>query len=370
MKLASNRKTIKKRWLIVFILSNFLMSCQQQVTTKPSRKNLVDVVFASGYIAMAHEYYVAANTDGYIVKIFAQQGDQVQKNSPLVQISHEAQSARLDNALVTYQDAQEKLRPTSPQMVQLQLQIDQAKTQMKLDQKNFQRYASLLEDNAVSQLEYDNMKLRYESSKSNVEILKKSLADLRNSLKVNLKNAQNQLKIQQESKNDYVIRTSADGVLLNKYKEQGELVRRGQNVAKIGGGKFVVKLFVAEEDINRIKVGQVAKVALNTHKNQMFEAKVSRIYPSFDEKEQSFVIEATFVKQPKILLAGTQLQANVVVAKKQNALIVPVTYLRKGDKVMLADQKKEVQVTVGIRNTEWVEVIKGLNENQAIVLGK
>ena len=356
--------------LIILLLNNTLMSCQTPTTTQPTRKDLVDVVFASGHIAMTHEYYVAANTDGYIVKMFAQRGDEMQKNAPLVRIAHEAQSARLDNALVSYQDAQDKLKPTSPQIVQLQIQIEQAKTQQALDRKNYERYANLIEVNAVSQLDFDNIKLKYELSKSNVDILQKSLTDLQNSFKINLKSARNQLKIQQESQNDYLIKAPAKGILLDKFKKQGELVRRGQNLAKIGGGQAIVKLFVAEEDISRIKIGQEVAVALNTHKKQRFKAKVSRIYPSFDQKEQSFVIEAHFISKPKVLMAGTQLQANIVVDHKQNALIIPAKYLLKGDKVLLAEDNTAVRITVGIRNHKWVEVLKGLTAKQTIVLGK
>ncbi|HAS42128.1 MAG TPA: hypothetical protein DCS93_16740 [Microscillaceae bacterium] len=356
--------------LIAIFLGNALISCQTPITTQPTRKDVVDVVFASGHITMTHEYYIAANTDGYIVKMFAQQGDQLPKDAPLVQIAHEAQSARLDNALVSYQDAQEKLKPTSPQIVQLQIQIEQAKTQQILDLKNYERYANLVEVNAVSQLDYDNVKLKYELSKSNVAILEKSLADLQNSFKVNLKNAHNQLRIQQESQNDYLINTPAKGVLLDKFKTQGELVRRGQNLAKMGGGETIIKLFIAEEDISRIKIGQEVAIALNTHKKQRFKAKVSRIYPSFDEKEQSFVIKAHFVSKPKVLMVGAQLQANIVVNKKQNALIIPAKYLREGDKVLLAKDNEEVQVMVGLRNHEWAEILKGLTAKQTIALDK
>ncbi|EAY24143.1 efflux RND transporter periplasmic adaptor subunit [Microscilla marina] len=355
-------------WTLVFCC--LLAGCKQPNVTSPRRTNIVDAVFASGHIAKDHEYLVAANTEGYIVKSFAQEGDKVTANMPLFQLSNDVQSARLDNALVNYRDAKEKLQPSSPQLMQLQIQIAQAKAQLKLDAKNLERYTQLVETNAVSQLEYDQVKLKYDAAKNNVALLEKSLDNLKSSLQLQLENAQSQLKIQRENHNDYYLKATTGGVLLKLLKKEGELVRRGQHLAKIGSGREVIKLYVAEEDIGRVKVGQMAKISLNTHKNEVFDAKVTKVYPAFDDKEQSFLVEAVFLSKPTVLLAGTQLQANIVVNKKQHGLTIPAAFLQKGDRVILADTKKEVKVQVGIRNNGWVEITKGIDEHSRIVESK
>ena len=152
------------------------------------------------------------------------------------------QSAQLATAQANFRDAQQKAKPSSPQIAQLELQIQQASTQVELDRKNYNRYKELIKTNAVAQVEYDKAKLQFEASQNNLKILEKSLDDLRLSLKLNLDNAYNQLKIQQQNTDDYFINSAIKGKVLNVLKNQGELVRRGETLAKIGGGKTVIRL--------------------------------------------------------------------------------------------------------------------------------
>lgn len=93
-------------------------------------------------------------------------------------------------------------------------------------------------------------------------------------------------------------------------------MRKGEAVAKIGQGEFIIKLFVSEEDITKIQLNQTVIVSINTYLDETFKAKVSKIYPSFNEADQSYIIEAKFDELPEKLFSGTQLQANIQTSKK------------------------------------------------------
>lgn len=349
------------------IILLLLASCNRGDTTTPIKRDIIDVVFASGYLAKSNEYTVTANTEGFLRHSLVKEGDEIHIGDDLFQLSNGVQSSQLENALVNYQDAMAKAKPSSPQLTQLQLQIEQAETQFELDRKNLERYNQLIKTNAVSQLDYDKAQVQYENSKAQVEILKKSLSDLQQSLLINLANAKSQLRIQQENNDDYFIKSQLNGTVLNVYKEQGELVKRGESIAKIGGGGYILKLFVAEEDISRVTLGQRAKISLNTEKDVTFNALISKIYPAFDNKEQSFVVEATFTEKPSSIFAGTQLQANIVIADIKNALVIPAQYVTKEHMVILDKDKKEVPIKLGIKTSEWVQVLRGLDESTRII---
>ena len=356
-------------YLTLVIGSISLAGCQKQETTYPVQKDIIDAVFASGYISTTDEYLVTANAEGYLSEARVQEVDSVLKGTPLFKLSSEKQSAQLATARANYEDARSKLSPGSPQIAQRELQIEQAKTQLQLDEKNFQRYARLVESKAVSQLDYEKAKLQYEASKNNLEILKKSFDDFKKNLQLNLENAENQLKIQQENASDYFLISAIDGQVLNVYKNPGELVGRGQAIAKIGGGDVFIKLYVAEEDISRIKLHQKTLISLNTDKDKVFEAYISKIYPAFDEQDQSFIAEATFTDKPERIFPGTQLQANIIIGKKEKTLIIPSAYLLKGDSVWV-DSNQKVPVQIGIKNGEWVEIVSGIDTSNRIVLKK
>ncbi|UZR98893.1 efflux RND transporter periplasmic adaptor subunit [Chondrinema litorale] len=360
----------KKLYTILLIATYclLLVSCSNKQTTMPVEKDVIDAVFASGHITTSDEYIVTANTEGYITKAYVKEGDSVKIDKPLFTLSNDVQSAQLENAIANYNEALSKANEDSPQIRQLQIQIEQAKNQLELDKKNYERYASLVKSNAVSQVEFDKIKLQFEASQNNLEVQEKSLADLKSNLNLNLDNAATQLKIQQENNSDYILSSSINGKVLDINKSQGELAKRGEAIARIGGGDIVIKLFVAEEDINYIIEGQKAVISLNTEKEKLYDAVISKVYPSFDKQEQSFIVEATFSGTTPKVYDGTQLQANIIIGEKQGVVIIPSEYLQKGDSVMLEDKNKKVAVKTGIKNDDWVEIIAGVNPSDKIAV--
>jgi multidrug resistance efflux pump len=67
--------------------------------------------------------------------------------------------------------------------------------------------------------------------------------------------------------------------MLQINKTEGELIKRGEQVAEIGSGEFIAKLLIVEEDINKIKVGQEVFIELNTDKNKSYKAYYLKFIP-------------------------------------------------------------------------------------------
>jgi multidrug efflux pump subunit AcrA (membrane-fusion protein) len=349
---------LKKILLLLFVTT--LFACDQKETTTPATKTIVDTVFASGYINFKDEYWVTANAEGFILKSYIKEGDKVKKSQKLFQLSNEIQSLQSDNAQRNYQDALDKFAPHAPQILQLKNQITLAKKTLKLDKKNYHRYAQLVITHAVSQLDFEKEKLQYESAISNLEILKKSLADLNTNLRLQVKNTRNQLNIQAQYFGDFLLSSSLNGIVLEITKNTGELAKKGELLARIGGGQLITKLYIAEEDINKIKLNQQVVLALNTETEKNYQATVSKIYPAFNDTEQSFVVEVDFKESIPMLRSGTQVQANIVIEERKNALVIPTRFLLKNNKVLLKNGE-EITVDTGVKNSQWIEVLTGLD---------
>ncbi|MEM8939385.1 MAG: HlyD family efflux transporter periplasmic adaptor subunit [Bacteroidota bacterium] len=348
-----------------FMIMSALTACNGVEITQPKQADIINAVFASGHVITDEEYQVTAKTESYLVKSYVEEGVQVDAGMPLFQLANEVQSQNLFNAEVTYQDALRKADKNSPEQIQLKLQVDQARLQLELDEKNYRRYRNLLASKAVSQLDFEQMKLQYDNSIRNVEAKEKALEDLINSLELDVKNAKSQWIIQQEKNDDYFLFSSIEGKVLKVYKRQGELVRPGETVAVIGGGRKLAKLFVSEEDIHDIKLNQLVILNLNTQKNKTYNGTISKIYPSFDEVEQSFILETVFIEKPDLLYHNTQLQANIIIGEQKNALVIPSEFLSKEDSVMLKNGTQKF-VQVGIRNDQWVEIIDGVDQTDVL----
>ena len=202
----TNRTSIH---LIAFLAGT--IACNQVETVQPKQASIVDAVFASGQVISDHEYNVTANAEGYLTHQYVDEGLLVKPGMPLFQLSNGVQSEQLSNAELNYRDALKKLNENSPERVQKELQIKQAKSQLELDKKNFERYEKLLATNAVSKLEYEKMKVQYEHSLWNVDIHEKALADLIRALELNVENTESQVTIQQENNLDYFLSSSIEG---------------------------------------------------------------------------------------------------------------------------------------------------------------
>ena len=158
------------------------------------------------------------------------------------------------------------------------------------------------------------------------------------------------------------------GTIIKKLKTNGDYVRKGEVIATLADEQKVeAVLNVDENSIAKVKVGQLVFVQLNTNKEIIYEGKVSEILSAFDEKTQSFICKVTFDTKLKSSLFGTQLEANILVGEKKNALLIPRNYLGFGNKVNVKGKNENVIIKTGIISNEYVEVISGLDTNDVLL---
>lgn len=350
----------------VFILTFCLLACKHAATTTPQYRDIVDAVFASGNTEAKQQYKITAYADGYLEQSLVAEDDSVRKGQLLFRIADDLQRTQISNAATNYDYALRNASDKGPQILQLETQIAQAQRKKTTDSLNYERYQRLLPSHAVAQVDYDNARLTYEASAANLIQLQKNLEDLRTNLNLNTENTRAQLKEQLENNAYFTIAAANNGRIENVYKKDGDLVRKGDVIADLGAGLQIARLLIAEDDIERIQLGQHVLVSLNTDKTHVFNATITKIYPSFNTNDQAFIAEATFDPLPPNLRNGTQLQANIILGEKKHALVIPSNYLLAGDSVILAADHTHVPVRTGIHTLEWVEITGGLQVNQAI----
>ncbi len=346
-----------------------ITGCKNKESTFPVRKNIVEAVFASGNIITENQYIITSQAEGYLSKSFFNEGDSVKTGQILFRIENEAIPEQLANAEENYQYAVSNINTKSPVLEQVIAQKTQIENKLKTDSLNFVRHQKLVQSGAVSQVDYEKAKVNFENSKQDLVSINNQISDTKNKLQLEVSKNKANLAAQQNTSSFYEIKADMDGVVFQIHKKPGELVKKGESVAEIGSGKFISKLYVVEEDINKLKLGKEVYIELNSEKNKSYKAHLSKIYPYFDNKDQSFIAEATFIESIANLKSGTQLQANIKTNEKDNALVIPTEYLIPGDFIL--DKKNErIKVTVGIRTAEWIEILSGADDSTIILLPK
>lgn len=351
------------------MVSLAIFSCNQQQEYKPQRKTIQQAIFASGYLEQDNEYVIAATADGTIQELTIREGDNIHAGQKLVRIKSDVPNTQLQEARVVYNDARQNTAAHAPQLLQIQTQINLAKTQLQQDKLNYQRYSELRSKNSVSQLELEKEELQYKASQSNLEVLEQSYQQAQDALRLNADRSLQQVKAQQAILDEYGIRADKSGIVLDVLKKKGELVRKGEVIAKIGSGKHILKLFIAEDDITKLSLGQQAIVQMNNYSDTTFTATITKILPAFDQSQQSYLAEAIIKNPPQLLLSGTQLQANIKQQGTKSVLVIPSSAIIRSKYVQLKTGE-EKEVKTGQKMGSWIEIKSGLTEDDIILLPK
>lgn len=353
-------------WLYSVVGATMFLSCRQQESTTPVRKNIKEAVFASGHIEQENQYTVSATVEGIIMSVLAKEGSSVTKGEVIATVKSDVPGKQLEDARLVYNNATSSATANAPQLQQIKAQINQAQKQLELDKENYKRYQDLFAKKSVSQLDFEKAELQYHASQNNLLALQKNYKEAEDALKLNEQRSLVQVNIQKSVLSDYRFTTTLSGTVISVFKKQGELIRRGEAIAEIGSGAYIIKLFVSEDDIAKVNPGQAVAVNINTFPNTVFQAKVTKIYPAFDEKEQSYVLEARFEQLPGKMFSGTQLQANIEAGIRKNVLVIPTSYLLNESYVKLENGEK-IKIVTGSMNSDWTEVVSGITEKDVVV---
>lgn len=333
-------------------------------------KQMTEAVYASGNILPQNEYKVFATADGILSQKMAQEGDEVKSNQVLFVIKNTQQNIRLGNAQDNYNIARQKYNLNSPTLKELEVSIATAKTKMENDKINYERFKKLRKANVGTEADYDRAKLAYETSKNNYELQKARYESVKQDLLLNMQNAQSQVKLNAELNEDYLIRSLIEGRVFETYKEQGEVVRRGEAIALLGANKDVyIQLEVDELDIDKIKLNQEVLIKIDVYKDKVFKARITKIYQMLNKRNQSFRVDAKFIDEYPSVYSGLTVEANIIIQEKSKALAVPKSFLVGQDSIWILKNEREEKVKIkkGIENFEWVEVLKGIDKNTKII---
>lgn len=354
---------------IVIILSLLtIFSCNKTKEEKPIVQDIKELVFASGQLEWDDSYNLTAQTDGVLQYTNFDVGTSISKGNIIAKIENQTNEINTQTAQEQLVISNENLTDNSPALQQLQQNIQYAESKYKQDKTQEERYKRLYESQSVAKVEYENMQLNSKNSLANLNALKKQAGQILQSAKQQQIATKGQLKNNRVIQNYNSIVVTESGTVVKKYKTTGDYVRKGDVIATIANSnKLEAILNVDENSIGKIKIGQSVYVSLNSNKDDILNGKISEILSAFDEKTQSFICKVIFDKSIQNSIFGTQLEANILVEEKKNALLIPRSYVGFGNKINVKGKNEYVIIKPGIISTEYVEVLSGISKNDVIL---
>lgn len=365
---------MKKIIIFLFSTTAFLISCNKgkDQATNPQYTSLTEAVYASGNIYPKNEYKLTANADGFLVRQTAFEGDLVTKNQLIFQLESISQDARLEASGNILRQAESNYGENSPVLAELNSQLRNARTKLSNDSVNFNRYKELYDRNATTRIEYERAELAYQTSKNDVIARQKALQKTRSQLYVDLQNSQSNFRVNAREGDNFRIKSFEAGKIYEIYKKQGELVRRGEQIALIGdANEIYAQLAIDESDFVKVKIGQEVLVKIDVYKDKVFKAKVTKVYPKLNKADQTFRVDAEFMEDKPNAYYGMTLEANIIISQNARVLTIPKNYLVGNDSVWIEENgdKKKIRIVKGVENLDLVEVKGGLTEKSLIVRG-
>lgn len=194
----------------------------------------------------------------------------------------------------------------------------------------------------------------------------------RDQIRLDVANNRSQLVSTEEAGRNTRIRSVVDGKVYEVYKDPGEVIKVGEQLALVGSGnKLYAQLAVDESDFGRMRIGQEMEMVLkaDVYPDRVFKARVSKIYPKLNRSDQSFRVDAEFVGERPAAYYGLTVEANIIISQNKHVLTIPKSYVIGNDSVWVEQdgKKQKIKFQKGAENFDLVEVKGGLTPNSKLI---
>ncbi len=188
----------------------------------------------------------------------------------------------------------------------------------------------------------------------------------------------------QEQLNDTTIVAPRDGVVIERFVEEGTIITSGRSSVTEGTRILTIaditRLYclasIDEADVAKVQPGQRASLSVESYQEQQFEAVVRKVYPQgvTESDVTLFTVELEVKPGEFELRPGMTAEIEIETMVKDNVLTVPSEAVREGPRgfVVMVDkggeEPEEVPVEVGIQTFDAVEIMGGIEEGATIIV--
>lgn len=356
------------QWLIITALFLGCNSKPNKETTKAKISDITEYVYASAKVVPINTYNSRTLKSGIINDIFVKNGDAVKKGEALFSINVTADiKVRLDNATIELEEAKNNLSGENNRLVSIELEIQRVKDKNQIDSINYHRRKKLWDQNIGSKNVLEQAMLVYESSKSRLATLKSEYHLTKSSLESMYKKAENRVNTERNLLDDLVIKSEIDGIVFSITKEVGEIISPQEIFSEIGSlDNYKIELDIDEVDISRVELGDTTIILLEAYPDKVFTSTIVYISMLKDEMTQTFNVECIFDNRPEKLFSGLAGEANILVDRRKDALVVPSAFIVDGNKVLT--ENGLIDIRIGVKSIEYVEILGGIDTTTILLI--
>jgi HlyD family secretion protein len=383
---------------------------------KADSKTVIETVTASGKIQPETEVKLSSEVSGEVTELLVKEGDVVKKGQLLCKVRPDVLKSGYDRARASYSSQKASVAASEQQLKQSQANFVNAEA-------TYKRNVELHKKKVISASEFDAAQAAYTTAKTNLESAKQNVIGAKFGLE------QSGANVQEASANlaKATIFAPVDGVISKLSVELGDRILgtaqfAGTEIMRISNlSSMEVDVDVNENDINRVNVGDSATIEVDAFADRKFKGIVTEIASSSKDvgtastsvdQVTNFLVKIRIVAEsytdvkggakdlPSPFRPGLSATADIQ-SESVKGLSVPIQSVFTGNNTKTAtDTKadtegsadkqksklndktvkqfvytyaggkvKQVEVTTGIQNDQFIIVKSGLKPGTEVVSG-
>ncbi|MGI6031308.1 MAG: efflux RND transporter periplasmic adaptor subunit [Eubacteriales bacterium] len=366
------------------------------------RGEMEDYIQVSSKVSAQNEVMVLPKVAGQVEKVQVQPGDAVREGQVLFVIDDTDYALALQQAQAGVGTAQAGLSSAQAQYEStvggtlqsqlLQLESAMESTQLQYDElmRNLERTRQLYEVGGASKTDVEaletqaqQLQQQLESSRQTYELTRdKIAAESAKAAAAGVGSAQagvNQAQAAYESAANQVSNTQVkapiSGVVGSCTVTEGSMASQSSVAMTIVDmDRVKLTINVADSVINKIQVGSQVYITIDALDGQQFEGTVSTVAPAADSQTMLYPVEIYIDNAQHLIKPGMFATVRLVLETKTDVISLPLDAVieKNGETYVYVagedGRAKKVIVTTGMENSESVEILSGLEENDRVVV--
>lgn len=300
------------------------------------RFNFEDSLKSLGTIKGAIEFKLSFEIPGVINSINYREGEHYEEGALLM-------SLKQDDILLNLKRAQ--------------AQANKAQTAQKISEEKVKEHEKLFQIGAIPKSTLDAVKLELESTQYEAEA------------------AQLEVKANEATLEKTNLYAVSDGMIGELNVEEGEAITPNSLVGTHVFTEYILVEFgVVEKDVNKLALGQRARIFVDAYPDKTFEGTVENISPVVAGTSRTATVRVRVENPEGFLLPGMFSRVKILIYSKKNSIVVPTeAVLGKKDEayVFVIDGETNTavkkSVKVGYQREDYTQIDSGLSDGDLVV---
>lgn len=372
-------------------------------TEEIERKDLTEIVTASGKVQPEQEVKISPDVSGEVIELNVILGQKVKTGDLLLKIQPDIYKAAVNQAQASLNNLKAQLRAS-------EASYKQFKSRTNNTRKNFERNKKLFNSKIISQADFDAFELEYLLSEQQAAGAYEQLQ----STKYSVQSAQSSLKEANDRLSRTLIYAPIDGTVTSLSVEKGERVvgtnqMAGTEIMRIADLRLMeVLIEVSEIDIPRLSESDSAIIEIDAYPNKKFKGMITEIArsaknnntQSFSEQSSTFEVKSRILPESYAdlvepssdeapFMPGMSAMVDIITERKKNVIAVPILAVTTEDPEADSMSSKATEnldqleiifihedgvakkrvVKTGIQDDFYIEILEGVSDKEEIIKG-